>query len=248
MRSPAATVVFVLAFTAACSSTSRHTIDRGDAAGSAGTTDAGVGGDGGVGASGGVGGDGGVGGSGSIGGGGAVGGGGGIGGGGAVGGGGGVVGVDCPGAQPCTRTVYRIASPLIGIIEMDPYFVLEQAVGPDQALWQQTASSDDMRTAGVETYLYFALSCPAGREYGVTWEGRADVNSSREVLIAIADGTYASMTEWPTTRLVDVPTDSDIKHTVRALVPDALGNIFVRINDAGGAKQFTDWLVVGSCI
>ena len=110
------------------------------------------------------------------------------------------------------------------------------------------ASSPHAPSLGAETYLYFALSCPAGREYGVTWEGRADVNSSREVWIAIADGTYVPTNEWPTTRLVDVPTDSDIKHTVRALVPDALGNIFVRINDGGGGKQFTDWLAVGSCI
>jgi hypothetical protein len=44
-----------------------------------------------------------------------------------------------------------------------------------------------------------------------------------------------------------VPPDSDVKQTVRGLIPDRLGNIFVRVNSSGG-KQYTDWLVVGSCI
>jgi hypothetical protein len=143
--------------------------------------------------------------------------------------------------------VYRIDGGVAGITQMDPYQILEFALGPDFPLAQQTAASDDVRTAGAETYLFFMISCPAGREYGLTWEGRSDVNSTREVLIAIADGNYTAPADWPTEFLSEVPTDSDLKHTVRGLVPDALGNIFVRINGFGG-DQFTDWLAVGSCI
>ena len=131
---------------------------------------------------------------------------------------------------------------------MDPYEVLNtHALGPDTALAQQTARSDDALTAGAETYLLFVLSCPATREYGITWEGRTDPVGTHEVLVATADKSYVPTYDWPTARVTSVPTDSDVKQTVRGLVPDALGNIFVRINSSGG-KQYTDWLVVGSCI
>jgi hypothetical protein len=222
MRSPAAFVAFVLILGPACSSSSTHTVDRPDSAG-AGAADSGGGGggatDSGTGGSGGPNSD-----------------------------GGGIAGIDCPGARPCTRTAYRIPEPVVGITQMDPYAILELAVGPDTALTQQTANSDDLRTAGAETYLFFALSCPAVREYGVTWEGRAGVNSSREVLVAVADGTYVPSNDWPTERVTGVPTDSDVKETIRGLVPDDLGNLFVRINTSDGGDQYTDWLVVGSCI
>lgn len=131
---------------------------------------------------------------------------------------------------------------------MDPYEVLNSyAIGPDTALSQQTKNSDDTLTAGAEIYLFFVLSCPAGREYGVTWEGRADASSSHEVLIATADKNYVPTNDWPTVRATNVPPDRDVKETIRGLVPDALGNIFVRINSTGG-KEYTDWLAVGSCI
>ena len=165
----------------------------------------------------------------------------------ATGGSGGIP-IDCPGAQPCSRAVYRIQNPVSGITRMDPYYILNTlAVGPDTALTQQTASSDDARTTGAEVYLFFVLSCPAGREYGVTWEGYADVNSTHEVLVATADRSYVQMSDWPTARVMNVPTDSDVKETVRGLIPDALGNIFVRVQSSGG-KLYTDWLAVGSCI
>jgi hypothetical protein len=156
--------------------------------------------------------------------------------------------VDCPGAQPCSRTVYRVTNPVAGITRMDPYEVLNShATGPDSALSQQTARSDESLTAGAETYLFFVLSCPAGREYGVMWEGRADPNSTHEVLVATADRAYVPTNDWPTARVTNVPADRDVKQTVRGLVPDPLGNIFVRVNSSGG-RQYTDWLAVGSCI
>jgi hypothetical protein len=156
--------------------------------------------------------------------------------------------IDCPGAKACSRSVYRIANPLPGIIRMDPYLVLsEYATGPDTALTQQTSRSDDVRTAGAETYLLFVLSCPPGRQYGITWEGYADANSTHEVLVATADGSYVQMTDWPTARVPNLPSDRDVSHTVRGLVPDSLGNIFVRVQSSGG-KLYTDWFAVGSCI
>jgi len=144
--------------------------------------------------------------------------------------------------------VYRIPNPVAGIIRMDPYLILsEYAMGPDTALTQQTSKSDDVRTTGAETYLFFVLSCPAGRTYGITWEGFADANSTHEVLVATADRSYAPTTDWPTARVPNLPTDRDVKQTVRGLVPDSLGNIFVRVQSSGG-KLYTDWFAVGSCI
>jgi hypothetical protein len=156
--------------------------------------------------------------------------------------------IDCPGAQACTRTVYQIPNPVSGILRMDPYLILsEYAIGPDTALTQQTSKSDDVRTAGAETYLFFVLSCPAGRQYGITWEGYADANSTHEVLVATADRSYVQMTDWPTARVPNLPSDRDVSHTVRGLEPDSLGNIFVRVQSSGG-KLYTDRFAVGSCI
>jgi hypothetical protein len=104
-----------------------------------------------------------------------------------------------------------------------------------------------VRTTGAEVYLFFVLSCPAGREYGVTWEGYVDAVSGHEALLATADSTYVQMTDWPTARLTNVPTDRDVKQTVRGLKPDSLGNIFVRVQSSGG-KLYTDYFAVGSCI
>jgi hypothetical protein len=144
--------------------------------------------------------------------------------------------------------VYRITNPVSGITRMDPYYILNNlAVGPDTALMQQTAKSDDVRTSGAEVYLFIVLSCPAGREYGVTWEGYADAVSGHEVLVATADRSYVQMTDWPTARLTNVPSDRDVKQTVRGLQPDSLGNIFVRVQSSGG-KLYTDYFAAGSCI